>query len=76
MKLKVLKGSCSSGVEHFLGKEEVTGSNPVKSSIAARYLSPKTKVKHNSKLAAVVTNPVAGQSKLTTTTTKKPNDNG
>ena len=25
-------GSCSSGVEHFLGKEEVTGSNPVKSS--------------------------------------------
>ena len=29
----MLKGSCSSGVEHFLGKEEVTGSNPVKSSI-------------------------------------------
>ena len=23
------KGRCSSGVERFLGKEEVTGSNPV-----------------------------------------------
>ncbi len=32
LKLKVLKGSCSSGVEHFLGKEEVMGSNPIKSS--------------------------------------------
>ena len=29
-----LRGSCSSGVEHFLGKEEVMGSNPIKSSIS------------------------------------------
>ncbi len=74
--LKVLKGSCSSGVEHFLGKEEVMGSNPIKSSIRRKENGPKTEGKTHSKLAAVVTNPVAGQSNLTTTTTKKPNDNG
>ena len=31
--LECLKSRCSSGVERFLGKEEVTGSNPVIGSI-------------------------------------------
>ncbi len=33
-KMPELKGLCSSEVEHFLGKEEVTGSIPVKGSIS------------------------------------------